>query len=226
MNGTTTVPKVSPIFSVRLPPMRMETPLSSPGLSALVMTLMQCMQRTQLRLSTASVSSSLSDSALVGQRATTLSMTYLRLFDFMTALTSFWSTFMSSRQVPMTEKSARWIEFMQSFGQPETLNLNLYGRAGRCMSSIKSFTSMRWIFCSLAQDCSQRAAPTHDIAVRTHGPAPPRSKPYSLISSKKCWVFSEVVPMNMMLPVWPWNAIRPEPYFFQESDTWRSILVV
>ncbi len=32
---------------------------------------------------------------------------------------------MLSRQVPMTAMSARWIEFMQSFGQPENLNLNL-----------------------------------------------------------------------------------------------------
>ena len=38
--------------------------------------------------------------------------------------------------------------------------------------------------CSLALDISQRAAPTQDIAVRTHGPAPPRSQPNSLISSK------------------------------------------
>ena len=94
------------------------------------------------------------------------------------------------------------------------------------MSSMKLLTSVRWMRCSLVHDCSQRAAPTQDIAVRTQGPAPPRSKPYSLISSKKCWVFSVVVPMNMMLPVWPWNAIRPEPHLFQESESWRSILVV
>jgi len=30
-----------------------------------------------------------------------------------------------------TAKSARWMEFMQSLGQPDTLNLNLYGSAGR-----------------------------------------------------------------------------------------------
>ena len=36
------------------------------------------MQRTQLRSSTSRVSSSFSDSAFVGQRVTTLSMTYLR----------------------------------------------------------------------------------------------------------------------------------------------------
>ena len=89
------------------------------------MTLMQCMQRTQLLLSTSSVSSSLSDSALVGQRAITLSIVYLRPWPSTYSLTSFWSTCMSSRQVPITAKSARWMEFMQSFGQPETLNLNL-----------------------------------------------------------------------------------------------------
>ena len=32
---------------------------------------------------------------------------------------------MLSRQVPMMAMSERWIEFMQSFGQPENLNLNL-----------------------------------------------------------------------------------------------------
>ena len=89
------------------------------------MTLMQCMQRTQLLLSTSSVSSSLSDSALVGQRVMTLSIVYLRPWPSTYFFTSFWSTCMSSRQVPITAKSARWIEFMQSFGQPETLNLNL-----------------------------------------------------------------------------------------------------
>ena len=94
------------------------------------------------------------------------------------------------------------------------------------MSSMKLLTSVRWMRCSLAHDCSQRAAPTQDMAVRTHGPAPPRSKPYSLISSKKCCVFSLVEPMNMMLPVWPWKAIRPEPHLFHEFDSWRSSLVV
>ncbi|EDN65151.1 hypothetical protein BGP_6500 [Beggiatoa sp. PS] len=39
-------------------------------------------------------------------------------------------------------------------------------------------------FCSLAQDCSQRAAPTQDIPVRTAGPAPPKSKPISLNALK------------------------------------------
>ena len=78
MNGTITVPMVSPILSVRLPPISTLTPRSVPGLSALVMTLMQCMQRTQLLLSTSSVSSSFSESALVGQRAMTLSIVYLR----------------------------------------------------------------------------------------------------------------------------------------------------
>ena len=94
------------------------------------------------------------------------------------------------------------------------------------MSSMKLLTSVRWMRCSLVQDCSQRAAPTQDMAVRTHGPAPPRSKPYSLISSKKCCVFSLVEPMNMMLPVWPWKAIRPEPHLFQELESCRRILVV
>jgi hypothetical protein len=32
---------------------------------------------------------------------------------------------MSSRQVPITAKSERSMAFWQSFGQPDTLNLNL-----------------------------------------------------------------------------------------------------
>jgi hypothetical protein len=35
------------------------------------------------------------------------------------------SVWMLSRQVPMMAMSERWMEFMQSFGQPENLNLNL-----------------------------------------------------------------------------------------------------
>ena len=50
---------------------------------------------------------------------------------------------MLSRQVPMMAMSERWIEFMQSFGQPENLNLNLYGSAGRWMSSRKVLITCR-----------------------------------------------------------------------------------
>ena len=50
---------------------------------------------------------------------------------------------MLSRQVPITAMSARWIEFMQSFGQPENLNLNLYGSEGRWMSSRKLLITAR-----------------------------------------------------------------------------------
>jgi len=71
----------------------------------------------------------------------------------------------------------------------------------------------------------QRAAPTQDIEVRTAGPAPPRSKPSSLISSKACCTFSVVAPWNMMSPDWPWNAIRPEPCFSQMLHMSRSTLV-
>ena len=142
MNGTTTVPIRSPIFSVRLPPTRMVAPLSLPGASAPVITLMQCMQRTQSRFSISSAWVSFSATvdtdapgfrslisfswiALVGQRATT-SFTS----SFMPCLANHFfanasSVRMLSRQVPMTAMSARWIEFMQSLGQPENLNLNL-----------------------------------------------------------------------------------------------------
>ena len=63
------------------------------------------------------------------------------------------------------------------------------------------------------------------MPVRTHGPAPPKSKPYSLISSKKCWVFSVDAPMNMMLPVWPWKVTKPEPHFSQLSANRRRMSV-
>ena len=125
MKGTTTVPKRSPIFSVRLPPISTDTPFSSPGDRHFGITFRQCMQRTQLRSSTSRVSSSFSESAFVGQRVTTLSMTYLRPLRATYAFTSSWSTFISSRHVPITAKSARSMEFMQSLGQPEILNLNL-----------------------------------------------------------------------------------------------------
>ena len=81
--------------------------------------------------------------ALVGQRATT-SFTS----SFMPCLANHFfargsSVRMLSRQVPMTARSERWIEFMQSFGQPENLNLNLYGSAGRWMSSRKLLITIR-----------------------------------------------------------------------------------
>ena len=142
MNGITTVPIRSPIFSVRLPPTRIVAPLSLPGASAPVITLMQCMQRTQSRLSiarpcvseSATVDtvgpgwrsfSSFSWIVRVGQRAmTSLTSSFMPCFaNHFFASSS--SVRMLSRQVPITAMSARWIEFMQSFGQPENLNLNL-----------------------------------------------------------------------------------------------------
>ena len=154
MKGTITVPIRSPIFSVRLPPTRIVAPVSVPCASAPVMTLMQCMQRTQSLLSISSAcvsltatvdrwasllrsSTSLSMIALVGQRVTTsLTSSFMPcLANHLRASAS--SVRMLSRQVPMTAMSARWIEFMQSFGQPLNLNLNLYGSAGRWISSVK-----------------------------------------------------------------------------------------
>ena len=55
---------------------------------------------------------------------------------------------MLSRQVPITAMSARWIEFMQSLGQPLNLNLNLYGSDGRWMSSRKLLITVRWAVAS------------------------------------------------------------------------------
>src|SRR4030066_1930962 len=118
---------------------------------------------------------------------------------------------MLSRQVPMVAMSERWMALTQSFGQPENLNLNLYGRDGRCMSSLLLLRTIRRALASSKQDISQRAAPTQDIEVRRAGPAPPRSKPMSLNLSKAFWTSSVLQPWSMMSPDWPWNAIRPEP---------------
>ncbi len=142
MKGTTTVPIRSPILSVRLPPIRMVAPVSVPFESAPVMTLMQCMQRTQLLLSISRawvsltltlemrspVATSLiclSRMVLVGQRATTLftSSSMPWPSNHLRARAS--SVRMLSRQVPMTAMSERWMEFMQSLAQPLNLNLNL-----------------------------------------------------------------------------------------------------
>jgi hypothetical protein len=81
--------------------------------------------------------------ALVGQRATTsLTSSFIPcLANHLRASAS--SVCMLSRQVPIVARSERWIEFMQSFGQPENLNLNLYGSEGRCMSSRKLLTTAR-----------------------------------------------------------------------------------
>ncbi len=62
--------------------------------------------------------------------------------------------------------------------------------------------------------------------MRTAGPAPPRSKPSSLIASNAGCTFSLVTPWNMMSPDWPWNAIRPEPCFSQMSAILRSTSVL
>ncbi len=68
---------------------------------------------------------SLSVIVLVGQRLTTSLTSSDRpcLANHLRASVS--SVRMLSRQVPITAMSERWIEFMQSFGQPENLNLNL-----------------------------------------------------------------------------------------------------
>jgi hypothetical protein len=68
MKGTTTVPIRSPILSVRLPPIRMVAPVSVPCASAPVITLMQCMQRTQLLLSISSAWVSLTFTLVMGRR--------------------------------------------------------------------------------------------------------------------------------------------------------------
>src|SRR4030065_409662 len=102
---------------------------------------------------------------------------------------------------------------VQSFGEPENLNLNLYGRDGRCISSRLLLITVRSARASSKQDISQRAAPTQDMEVRSAGPAPPMSKPISLSSSKAGCTLAVVQPWNMMSPDWPWKAIKPEPCF-------------
>ena len=120
----------------------MVAPVSVPLASAPVITLMQCMQRTQLALSISSAWVSLiltleilspwatslisfSMMVLVGQRAMTLLTSSFMpcASNHLRARPS--SVRMLSRQVPITAMSDRWMEFMQSFGQPLNLNLNL-----------------------------------------------------------------------------------------------------
>ena len=86
--------------------------------------------------------------------------------------------------------------------------------------------ALREAFFAEAIDISQRAWPTQLIEVRSAGPAPPRSKPISLSASKAFWVFSVLVPWNMMSPDCPWNAIRPDPCSSQTSHNWRRMSVV
>ena len=62
--------------------------------------------------------------------------------------------------------------------------------------------------------------------MRTAGPAPPMSKPSSLIASNAGCTFSVVAPWNMMSPDWPCSAISPEPCFSQTSASLRRMSVL
>ena len=64
------------------------------------------------------------------------------------------------------------------------------------------------------------------VTMRTAGPAPPRSKPSSLISSKAFCTFSVLTPWNMMSPLWPCSAIRPEPCRSHASQSLRRMSVL
>jgi hypothetical protein len=86
--------------------------------------------------------------ALVGQRVTTSFTRSVIPCSLKYAREYWWFTCMLSRQVPMVAKSERWMAFTQSFGQPENLNLNLYGSAGRCMSSRFELITSRSARCS------------------------------------------------------------------------------
>ena len=86
--------------------------------------------------------------ALVGQRVSTLSISSSAPCAAYHSRASFSSVRMLSRQVPMVAMSERWIELTQSFGQPENLNLNLYGSDGRCISSRLELITSRSARCS------------------------------------------------------------------------------
>ena len=62
--------------------------------------------------------------------------------------------------------------------------------------------------------------------MRTAAPAPPMSKPIAFSSSNAGCTFSLLQPWNMMSPLWPCRAIRPEPCFCQTSHSLRSTSVV
>ena len=96
--------------------------VSLPGRSALGMTLMQCMQWRQsgCRWSAACRPSPCSWPGSCCRRRPGCPCRRRR-----TALTAAWSMRMSSRQVPMTDRSERAMEATQSLGQPENLNFHL-----------------------------------------------------------------------------------------------------
>ncbi len=124
MNGTSTDESMAPATIGALPPIRMQAPRSLPGRSAFGITLMQCMHFAQSPLSISSVSPSQS-MHFDGQRPQTSAAMSSPPAAY--SATAAWSTWMSSRQVPMTLRSARAIEATQSFGQPDALDLELVG---------------------------------------------------------------------------------------------------
>ena len=124
MKGTITVPPMAPTFKVFFPPSSRATPRSRPGDKAPFITLMQCIQRTQQLLSMRTPFPS-SDIARVGQRVMTLLTRSLIPCCSIQAETASVSTWMASRQIPITAMSARKMELVQSLGHPENLNLNL-----------------------------------------------------------------------------------------------------
>ena len=131
-NGTNTEDNRAPCTIGAFEPISSVAPRSLPGLSALGITLMQCMQRTHSLLLIVSFSPSQSMQR-VGQRSqTSFWMSRPAAAYSATAASSCW---MSSFQVPITERSARAAAATQSFGQPAHLILNLYGNGGRCSSS-------------------------------------------------------------------------------------------
>src|SRR5512143_3718487 len=133
MNGVRTEESSAPCTIGAFAPRSIVAPLSLPGLRAFGMTFMQCMQRLQLLLSMESLLPS-QDMQPVGHLATTsLAMSTLPPLAYSETAAS--SCRIASRQVPIMEQSERAIEATQSFGQPDTFILNLYGNAGLCSSS-------------------------------------------------------------------------------------------
>src|SRR3990172_5685441 len=124
MKGTITEESIAPLTMGAFAPISIVAPLSSPGLMALLILSMQCMQRTQSCGMSLSSCALLSHSrALVGHLST-ISVLISKPF-LAYSLTALWSILKLSRQVPMTVKSALAMAATQSLAHPEILILNL-----------------------------------------------------------------------------------------------------
>jgi hypothetical protein len=183
------------------------------------MTLMQCMQRTQLRLSTSRVSSSFSDSALVGQRVDDVvddvlaalaldERLHLLLVDLhVVAPGADHGHVGALDRVHAVVRAARDLE----------LELVRQRRTVHVVDEVVHQQAVDLLLVGAGLLAARRAHAGHAGAHARAGAAEIPAVLVDLV--EEVLGLLEVVPMNMMLPVWPWKAIRPEPHLFQESDS-------